>query len=446
MHLLESGFITILAAAFVLGILILVHEWGHFVVAKMCGVRVNVFSFGYGPRLWGWKRGDTDYRLSALPFGGYVRMAGDNPSEERTGAPDEFLSRPRWQRFLIAIAGPCMNFLLAIVVMAILFLVGIAEPSFMARPMNVAGVLEGSPAADAGIKAGDKIVEINGQKNPRWEDALFELALASPGKPISVVVDRSGQNIPLSVSFSASRQSRDDFALLGFPYAPVVIDQVTPGSPADKGGLKPGDEVLTLDGDSLLNSVQLQTKIRSSNGQPVHLQVRRRSETVTLDVTPKFADPGDGVQRWQIGILFRIETARQSHSLTNSLYRSVFINFRVGQQIFDVLTGLFEGRFKLKQLEGPIGIARESGQAVRRGAFDFFNWMAVISVNLGILNLLPIPILDGGHVLMLGIEGVLRRDLSLAVKERFVQVGLVFLLAVFAFVMYYDVVRLLVTW
>src|SRR5713101_9874083 len=182
MHLLESTFITILAAPFVLGILILVHEWGHFVVAKLCGVRVNVFSFGYGPRLLGLKRGDTDYRLSALPFGGYVRMAGDNPSEDRSGSPDEFLSRPLWQRFLIAIAGPSMNFILAIVVMAILFLVGVAEPTFMSQPMNVAGVLDGSPAAEAGIKAGDRIIEINGQKNPRWGDALFELALASPGK------------------------------------------------------------------------------------------------------------------------------------------------------------------------------------------------------------------------------------------------------------------------
>jgi len=160
MHLLESTFITILAAAFVLGILILVHEWGHFVVAKLCGVRVNVFSFGYGPRLLGWKRGDTDYRLSALPFGGYVRMAGDNPSEDRSGSPDEFLSRPRWQRFLIAIAGPSMNFILAIVVMGILFLVGVAEPTFMGQQMNVAGVLDGSPAAEAGIKAAERAIAL----------------------------------------------------------------------------------------------------------------------------------------------------------------------------------------------------------------------------------------------------------------------------------------------
>ena len=442
MHFLESSFITLLAAAFVLGVLILAHEWGHFVVAKFCGVRVNVFSFGYGPRLWGWKRGDTDYRISALPFGGYVRMAGDNPSEERSGAADEFLSRPRWQRFLIAVAGPSMNFLLSFLILTGLFLVGVPEPAFISQPATVAGVLEGSPAAAAGIQGGDRIVKINDQNIARWEDVPAALAAVEQEKSFPVEVERGGHVVQMTVNSSSQRSGRDDFGLLGFPYETVIIDSVNPGAPAEKAGLKLGDQVLKLEGQTLLNYAQLYSKIRESDGKPIHLEVRRQGQVVPIVVEPKFGDPGDGVARWQIGITSRPQTIRQSYGLPTAVSRSVSLNVVIARQIFDVLIGLFDGRFKLKQLMGPVGIVHESGEAARRGISDLLLWMAGISVNLGILNLLPIPILDGGHVLLLAIEGAIRRELSLAVKERFVQVGLVFLLAIFAFVMYYDVLRL----
>ena len=443
MATLESNFVGLVAAIFGLGIMILVHEWGHFIAARLCGVRVEVFSFGLGPRLWGVKRGATDYRVSALPFGGYVRMAGDNPSEERTGTPDEFLSRPRWQRVLIALAGPTMNILMAVVLWAALFSVGVPEAAFMAQPAIVAGVVDGSPAAQAGIRPGDGIVSINGTKIARWEDAVFELAIAPPGKAVSLQIDRGGQLVSVSVDTAAQHGPRDEFAILGFPKERVVIGAVTPGSPAEKSGLKSGDEVIVANGKPILNSIELATMIRSSDGKPVQLNIIRDGQPLSLEVHPQFGDPGDGVARWQIGIGFRAATARQSHSLPDAAYRGVMYNVRLSHQIFDILGGLFEGRVSLKQLEGPVGIVRESGQAARRGVMDYISLMGVISLNLGILNLLPIPILDGGHILMLGIEGTIRRDLSLAVKERFVQAGLVFLLAIIAYVTYHDIFRIL---
>ena len=440
---MQNVLTSLIAVTVVLGIMILAHEWGHFIAAKLFGVRVNVFSIGFGPRLFGWRRGDTDYRLSLLPFGGYVKMAGDNPVEERSGAPYEFLSKPRWQRVLIAVAGPTMNVLLAIVLMAALFMIGAPEPAFVNQPVQVAGVLPDSPAGEAGLRAGDVITEINGVKNPKWDDALFELAVSPPGGKINLVLNRGGQSLRVAVPNGLAHGGRDEFALLGYPQQPVLIGVVSSGGPADKGGLKPDDQIVSANGQLLLSPVQFAGMIRESGGKPVTMAVRRGGAESTITITPAFGDPGDGVKRWHIGISFGQANVYEAHSLPDSARRAVWFNVRLTHQIFQILGGLFEGKVSLKQLEGPVGIARESGQAARRGPMDFVNLMAVISLNLGILNLLPIPILDGGHVLMLAIEAVLRRDLSVAVKERFVQVGLVFLLGVFAFVMYYDVLKLL---
>ncbi len=187
--------IMIVSVSVVLGIMVLVHEWGHFIVAKSFGVRVEIFSIGFGPRLWGWKRGDTDYRISALPLGGYVKMAGDNPLEERKGEPDEFLSKPRWQRVLIALAGPAMNIVLSIVLVAGIYMRGSKQPAFLDRPMILAGVLQDSAAQKAGLQSGDHIVKVNGVSDPTWDRGQLELMSTLPGHSISLEVDRNGQDI-----------------------------------------------------------------------------------------------------------------------------------------------------------------------------------------------------------------------------------------------------------
>ncbi len=429
---------SMIAVAVVLGIMILVHEWGHFMAAKLFRVRVEIFSIGFGPRLWGRRRGPTDYRVSALPLGGYVKMAGDNPAEERRGEPDEFLSKPRWQRVVIAAAGPAMNIVMAVALMTGLLMTGTSRHIYVDKPVVAAGVLRDSPAEKAGIRAGDRIVEFHGIKDPTWERALLELLFASPGTTLPVTIERGEQRIHTSV-----RTTSDEFAVLGYPAEPVLIGTVASGMPAERGGLLPGDEILALQGQSVISPHQFAARIQERAGEPTELLVARSGQRVKLNVQPTWGDPGDGLARWQIGVGFRFATEKRSYALGGAVERAAWVNARLTRQILYLVGDLFRGRVSLKQLQGPLGIARESGRAAKRGPLDLINLMAVISLNLGILNLLPIPILDGGHILMLAVEGTLRRDLSVTVKERFVQVGLVFLLVVFAIVMYNDVLKLL---
>ena len=421
-----------------LGLMVLVHELGHFVVAKAFGVRVDVFSLGFGPRLWGWRRGATDYRISSLPVGGYVKMAGDNPMEQRAGEPDEFLSKTRWQRTLIALAGPATNILIAVIMIAGLLVVGKAQPVYVDRPVNVAWVAKDSPAEKAGIRAGDRIVEFRGKANPTWERVSFELLFASPNNGIPATLERDGQFVSATV-----HAAQDEFSAVGYPEEPVLVGSVARGMPAEVSGIQPGDRILEINHQPVVSPMQFAWLIQQVKGQPTELLVERGERKLHAMLRPTYVDPGDGTPRWQIGIGFRFATEKHSYSLGGAVERSIWLNARITEQILYVVSQLFQGRMSLKQVQGPLGIVRESGRAARRGPADLISVMALISLNLGILNLLPIPILDGGHILLMAIEGTLRRDLSVRVKERFVQAGLVFLLVIFAIVMYNDVLRML---
>ncbi|HEV2617290.1 MAG TPA: RIP metalloprotease RseP [Candidatus Acidoferrales bacterium] len=439
---MSHTWVGIVAAIIGLGIMVFVHEWGHFVAARICGVRVDVFSLGYGNRIFGWRRGPTDYRISVFPLGGYVKMAGDNPAEERSGAPDEFLAKSRWQRLFIILAGPFMNFVLAFVLLWGLYNVGVPTPAYVHQPVQVAGVIPKSPAAKAGIKAGDRIVAIDGTKVSNWDEALSVPSI-TPGHELSLDIERGGTTVPVKVT--VPQDLGDGFNILGCPKQRVQVDSVTPGDPAAKNGLHGGDELVSVNGEPLANRDILMATIKQSEGKPVAVGVRRDGKEFQMSMTPVYQDPGDGGgKRWVIGANFGPgETIREAYPFFKAAEESWGKNVTITKDIFSVLGGLFSGRVSIKDLAGPVGIVRVSVQAAKLGFAEYIIFMAFLSVNLGILNLLPIPILDGGHVLMLAIEGSLRRDLSIAVKERFVTVGLVFLLAVFGFVMYYDVVRLL---
>lgn len=430
-------FTGVIAVAIGLGVMVLVHEWGHFVVARLFGVRVEVFSIGFGPRIWGVRRGPTDYRLSILPLGGYVRMAGDNPAEERKGDPDEFLSKPRWQRVLIALAGPTTNFLMAVILTAALFVRGGQQPSYADKPVVIAGVMKDSAAQKAGIQAGDRIASFAGVKNPTWDRVALELALSAPGRSVPVVVDRQGQQVPLSVA-----SEPQPFTALGYPAEPAVIGLVSPGLPAEKAGLAPGDTILTVDGEPLASPYQLSDMIQRSQGRPMNLEVSRSGSTQKIVLTPIWGDPGDGTPRWEIGITYRFTTSPKRYSFPMAMVKAGEFHVILATKLVYLVGQLFTGRVSLKQVQGPLGIVQASSQAAKRGFGDLISLMALVSLNLGILNLLPIPILDGGHILMLGIEGLLRHDISLKIKERVVTVGMVFLLLVFLIVMYNDVLRL----
>jgi regulator of sigma E protease len=427
----------IIAVAIGLGVMVLVHEWGHFVIARLFGVRVEVFSIGFGTRLFGIKRGPTDYRLSALPLGGYVRMAGDNPAEERRGDPDEFLSKPRWQRVLIALAGPTTNFLMAVLLTAALFMHGGEQPSYADKPVVVAGVVKDSPAQKAGIQPGDHIVSFGGVKDPTWDRLALELALSAPGHSEPVTIERNDQLITTSVE-----SQPQPFTVIGYPAEPVIVGSVAHGLPAEKAGLKEGDVIVAASGQKLMAPSQFSEIVQQSAGNPMTLEILRDGQPQRLQLRPIWGDPGDGMPRWQIGITFRFVTSPRRYSAPQALVKATQFHIVLANKLIYLVGELFTGRVSLKQVQGPLGIVQESSRAAKRGFGDLISLMALVSLNLAILNLLPIPILDGGHILMLSIEGLLRRDLSLKIKERFVTVGMVFLLLVFLIVMYNDVLRL----
>lgn len=430
----------IVAAVIGLGIMILVHEWGHFVVARLCGVRVEVFSIGFGNRIFGWKRNGTDYRLAILPFGGYVRMAGENPAEERTGAPDEFLSQARWKRLLIILAGPFMNFVLAFVVMWALFMVGVPVPAYFHKAPEVAAVIPKSAAEKAGLRVGDKILAINGSKVSNWDQALSSDAIL-PGNEISLSVERADNAITLKETVPQALTNGCD--VLGCPREKVEIDSVLKGDAASKAGIQPGDQITSVNGDPLTNYNVLLSVVSDSDGKPIVVGVRRGGKDFTTTIHPTFTDLNDGNgKRWVIGVLPTLgDTVHESYPFWQAGAQSWGKNYNLSKEILSFVGGLFSGRFSLRDAAGPVGIVKISVQAAKLGMAEFITFMAFLSINLGILNLLPIPILDGGHVLMLAIEGTLRRELSVAMKERFLTAGLIFLLTVIGFVTYFDILR-----
>ena len=361
----------LLAGAVVLGILVLLHEWGHFVAAKLCGVRVDVFSIGFGPRLWGVKRGDTDYRLSALPLGGYVRMAGDNPVEERTGADYEFLSRPRWQRFIIAVAGPITNIVLTFLIFwGIFTFVGKPAETDLLQPADVVAV-PSSAIPGTGIQTGDRIVKVNGVSTPSWESVYTQVEKASPNSTLSVVVSRAGVEQTFSIPLSHATSATDSG--LGFPPVAPVTDEVGPGTPAEKAGMKEGDRIVSIDATKVVAWQQLVERVRNSDGRSLHFVVQRDGKEVALDIAPihQMAPP-DGQMMWQIGVLPKTDETYEHQGIIEAATDGFSETVALGKLIGSIFTGLFRGRVSVRDLAGPIGIARMSGQAAKRGPMTCF--------------------------------------------------------------------------
>jgi regulator of sigma E protease len=439
----------LLGVALVLGVMILVHEWGHFIAARMCGVRVDVFSIGFGPRLFGWKRGATDYRVSAIPLGGYVRMAGqdlsevDSTNQAPTGASDELMSKARWQRAFIAFAGPAVNLIFPVLLLVGYFVaIGVPYPAWEDQPVQVTAVPKDSPSAAAGLQPGDKVVAINGERTASWEQADKILSKITPNSRLSIEVENAAGRRTIEVPLQAKDAERPD-KLLGFAPVKAVIDDVAPGMPAKRAGLREGDLIRAVDGQKIEWWGEFTERVRGSNGRSLALDVERKDQIIHMVVTPQAAAAEHGDTVYQIGVLVHDDTAYRRVAFTEGVRDASLMTFeRIGDTV-GIVGKLFSGRVSVKQLQSVVGISRAAGEAVRKGPQAVISLMVLISVNLGILNLLPIPILDGGNILLLAIEGGLRRDLSLAFKERFVQVGLVFLLVLFAYVMYNDVVRLL---
>ena len=418
-----------LAFVFALGVIIFVHEAGHLLVAKLFDVRVLTFSLGFGTRLWGFKRGETEYRVSAIPLGGYVRLGGENP-EEASGDPREFLSKPRWQRILVYLAGPAMNIVLAILIFAGVFMVGIEMPNLPEVPALVGGVEEGSSAAAAGLRRGDEIVAVNGDEVDSWQEVAFVL-FTSPEKPVRLDVERDGETFAATVTPArVPREEAGDWAGM-MPSVRPRVTQIFEGSPADAAGFRPGDEIRAVDGQPIVDNLAFVAAIEKRAGQRVAVEVVRDGRPLTLEVVPR-DDGGRGRIGVGIGIFQRYGPAR-------ALVESVRYNIYIVRETFRVIGKIFSRELSAKgALAGPIEIAAQSGQAARTGFKTLLHLMGFISVSIAILNLMPIPILDGGQIAILLIEGVMRRDLSLRFKELVSQVGFVMILLLMAMVLYFD--------
>ncbi len=415
----------------VLGFLIFAHESGHFVVAKLFRVRVLVFSFGFGKRLFGFRKGPTDYRVSLIPLGGYVRMAGDIPEENQPGNPDEFLSKPKWQRFLIMVAGPFMNIVIAIAFMAILSMVG--NETIIIRPI-IGEVSPGKPAARAGLLPGDRIVSVNGEKINDFDDLKLAIGMNS-GTALRVDYLRNGQ---LRTTTMTPDRENSEFGPVGFagirPYFDTTIGRVKAGTPAAIAGLRTSDRIFAINGKPITQLSELNTAFDAAKGAALALDVTRGAARFHTILPAAKNDPNDPYR----GII--PPTVIRKLSLIPAIKDSVEQNWKMLRLTFMTIGRLFRPEGSVKELSGPLSIARISGEMLRRGWMNTVGLMALISLQLGIMNLLPIPVLDGGHIMVLLIEGVARRDLSLRVKERIQQVGFAVLAALMVVVLYNDVI------
>jgi len=441
---------TVVTAVIVLGILIFVHELGHFLMAKRAGVGVLKFSLGFGPKLAGVRRGETEYLLSALPLGGYVKMIGEDPGDESPEAADprrSFARKPVGTRALIVLAGPLANFLLPVVIFWAVFMF-VGQGYFL----PVIGTPEtGSPAAAAGLQAGDRIQAVNGAAVGRWEE-VAEAVQGSAGRPLELTVSRGAERVDVRLEPRVER-SRDLFGQeverwdLGLqPLVSTRIGQVIPGHVAQEAGLQTGDRIVAVEGRPVAEWEQLAKAIHASPGRPVSLTVERDGKQFTLTVTPRPTPqaPG-GAGEAEIGLI-GISPAPESQyrrldpvrgfgaAVTKTLDMSVLI--------VQGVIKLLQGQIAADTIGGPILIGQMAGEVAQRGLLELLTFTALLSINLGILNLLPVPVLDGGHLLFALIEALRGKPVSLRKREIAQQVGIVLLVALMIFATYNDLFRL----
>ena len=444
--------VSTLSMLVVLGIMVLVHEAGHFITAKLCGVRVEVFSIGFGKRILGFKRGDTDYRLSLLPLGGYVKMSGEQPNEETTGDPGEFAAHPRWQRILIGLSGPISNFVLAFLLMTGLYMMHNEVDQYISGPAVVDFVPAQSVAARAGFLPGDRIVQIDSDRNPTWQQVGIRIGLDS-NLTVPVIVSRVVNGAPLETTLSlplnaAGTPDGGEVEAIGdeprIQQNALTVHEATPDFPLAKAGVRAGDALLAVNGVQLHSTLSVMAYLQQNGAHPVDLTIGRGGQIMHLTVMPVQGDDGTGRMGYRLG--FRADppplpgeqlprAAAPSRSATFNLHNCGYI--------LEVLHRLFSRHSNVGQLSGPIGIARVTGEAITMPGWQpIIGEMALISLNLGIFNLLPFPILDGGMIFLLVIEGLIRRDLNQQFKERIYQVAFVVLVLFAVFVMFNDVSKL----
>jgi regulator of sigma E protease len=435
--------IAAIAFIAILGFMILIHEFGHYATAKLFGVRVEQFAIGFGKRLLGFRKGETEYRINAIPLGGYVKMSGENPMDARSGDPGEFLSHPRWHRFVIAIAGPAMNILFAIGLLTVVYMVHFEHALYWDKPAVVASVRADSPAAKNGVEPGDRITRIEEIDNPTWEQVSYKEAL-SPNQPLSITILREGQSFDKTI-VPELQTSRDGYGSAGwYPDEPVIVGNLESDMPAAKAGIREGDKIIAMDGKPLPSIESMIDSLQLSKDKPVELTALRHGQTFKFRVQPVLAKTNDpGQERYRVGFLNKPEVTVESLPLIKAFKQSLNDNKTNAALILQLVQKLVQRKVSIKTFSGPIGIAQDAGEAAQEGWTPLLRLTSGISLNLGILNLLPIPILDGGVILLLLVETLIRRDISLQIKERIYQVAFVFLVVFTVVVIYNDILKIM---
>ena len=427
-----------------LGVLITIHEFGHFMFAKMFGVKVEVFSIGFGPPIARWRKGETVYQIALVPLGGYVKMYGEDSmtepvqgevDKEAFNDPRSFHSKPRWQKMLIAFAGPLFNVILAIFLFAFAYMIGIPQPSYLDKEPVIVYTDKSSILTKAGIKVGDRIVEIDGKKINTWKDLTIVLAMKA-GKTVKVKVNREGQILTLSLTVPENSKDKN----LGlYPPLEAKIGAIRKNSPADKAGLKKGDLVIAINNRPIRSWYEVSEYIsQDREGKPLKLMVKRDNKTITVEVKPEFDEK---LKKYIIGIAPYMETKEIKYGFVEAFEKAVSRSIDLTVALYGVIKGLITGEVSFKTLGGPIAIAQFSGQALESGISTYLFSMAFISLQLGFLNLLPIPVLDGGLILILLIESIIRRPLPDRAKEILAYIGFALIGALMLFVIFNDILR-----
>lgn len=425
---------TIVAFAIVFGVLVFVHEFGHFIVAKLVGIRVEVFAFGYGKRLFGFKKGDTDYRVCLIPMGGYVRLLGEGMFEKnRPISPDDMMAKTRWQRFLVLVMGSVMNILLAFILVGIINIAGVSITEYQEEKPVIGWVDPGSPAEQAGVRIGDEILKINNRQVKTWHDV--EIAIGSkPEKIVKITLARNGLEQEIKLKTESVTRFQMGYAGLRAKIL-TQVQMVMPGSPAEKAGLKPGDVIHKVN-DEPVFFYQFVQEIEKNAEKEIVLTVERSGQLISLPVTPR-REGNVG----KIGIVQVPKSILKKYPLLAAFRESGRENVRNATLVMRFLKDLFTGEASTRQLGGPLEIASFSYAAMRLGWIAMLSWIAIISLQLGIINLVPIPVLDGGQIFVLLIESIIRRDLNPKAREIWMKIGFVIFIALIVFVVLNDIVK-----
>jgi len=435
---------NILAFVFVLSFLIFFHEFGHFLVARLFKFPIEVFSIGFGKRLFGVTRNGTDYRISLVPLGGYVKIVGLGPDESDVvdgQTPQQGLRGTRWQRFLVLLAGPAVNLVLALLLTAGAFAIGIRVPRYADEKPLVKHVDAGSPAEKAGVKVDDLVVALSGKPVSTWREVETHLGLA-PRAEIPVVLERAGQT--LSVVIRPEPQTKYDIGYTGLnPFLAPVIGTLVTGYPGEKAGLKVDDRIVSVASVPVEGYFEVVRRVREASqafgtegARPIPFEVEREGKRLRFDVTPRMEGGS-----WRVGFTPKYELVKKQLPFLAALGASFTENLRQTAAVGQTLKRMVSGSGSIRQLSGPVDIAKFSGEAVRTGLAPLLGFMGLLSLQLGLLNLLPIPLLDGGQLMVVTLEGLFRRDFSLKLKERLLQAGFVFLVLLMVSVLAFDIAK-----